>query len=161
MAGSHTGPGYNVPGVQNQMGQQGAFQYHADNQYVERVAPSANDSILNQLFNVISSNKKLQGELKQINELFKGKLKEVKELKEEKQKLEIKFVEASQNYENAKVVVLTYKTRNIRLESATEERTLELEVFFIIFICDNYIIIYDLCTLYHTHLVSLTCHYNN
>ena len=138
MAGSHPGAGH-MPVVQNNRmgyGQQGAPLY--DKQYVGRVSPNTNDDVGNKFSSVIDSNITLQNQIKQITEISKGKLmdmnskncmltEENKKLKVELEHCEVKLVEASQNYENAKVVVLTYKTRNIHLETAAKE----LEVTFV------------------------------
>lgn len=129
MAGSRPGAGH-MPGIQNnQMG------YGQQRAPFERISPSTNDNVADKFIAVIQDNIKLQDEIKQIHKLSQEKLIEIrKKLEEanlEKEKLEaelkeyeLKLVSASQDYENAKVVVLTYKTRNIHLEAAA----LELEV---------------------------------
>ena len=133
MAGSHPGAGRHMPVVQNSQmgfGQQGAPSY--GKQYAGRISPNTNDDVANKFWSVIDSNTKLHSSIKQITEFSKEKLTNVNSknrmLMEENKKLskqladcEIKLVEASQNYENAKVVVLTYKTRNIHLETAAKE----------------------------------------
>jgi len=43
-----------------------------------------------------------------------------------KEKYEIKLAESLKNYEDAKVVVLTYKTQNIRLQSLAEHNEAEI-----------------------------------
>ena len=135
MAGSRPGAGH-MPGVQNN--QIGFHQQRApiyDKQPVERISPSTNDNVADKFIAVIQDNVKLQGEIKQIQKLSQEKLTETKQklneanlekekLKAELKEYEVKLVSASQDYENAKVVVLTYKTRNIHLEAAA----LELEV---------------------------------
>lgn len=130
MESSRSGPGY-MPGVPNN--QIGLGQQEARSQYVGRPPPNSTDNpTMNQLVCIIEDNKKLRDNLKQITELCKEKLtksesscrelmKEKKKLEEDIKDIKDKLFEASQNYENAKVVVLTYKTRNIHLESAAEE----------------------------------------
>ena len=135
MAGSRPGAGH-MAGVQNNqmgLGQQRALLY--DKQPIERISPNTNNNVAEKFRTVIQDNEKLQEEIKQITELSHEKLMETKK-KLSKAKLEneklnaeleeytVKLVNALQDYENAKVVVLTYKTRNIHLEAAA----LELEV---------------------------------
>lgn len=131
MAGSHPGAG-RMPGVQNNQmgpGQQGAPFY--DKQYVGRVPPGTTDNVT-EIRTLVENNKKLQGGITQIAELSKQKLKvansKIQKLEEQLRDVELKLVEASQNYENAKVVVLTYKTRNIHLESAANELEVSLSM---------------------------------
>lgn len=139
MAGSRPGAGSHMPVVQNSQmgfGQHGAPLY--DKQYVGGISPNINDDVANKFWGVIDSNKNVRSGIERITELSKQKLmdmnsknrtlvEKVEKLKMELEHCELKLVEASQNYENAKVVVLTYKTRNIHLETAAKE----LEVNFV------------------------------
>ncbi len=135
MAGNHPGRGGHIPS-QMGFGQQGAPLY--DKQYAGRISPNTNDDVANKFCSIIERNKNVQNDIKRITELSQEKLMDLnsknrmlteknEKLKMELEHCEIKLVEASQNYENAKVVVLTYKTRNIHLETAAKE----LEVNFV------------------------------
>lgn len=129
MAGSRPGARH-MAGVQNnltELGQQGAPLY--DRQYS---APNTTDNVANKFYSVIDDNVKLQDGIKHITKLSQEKLveldrklreanAEIVKLKAEADSYSAKLVEALQNYENAKVVVLTYKTKNIRLQTAADE----------------------------------------
>lgn len=137
MAGNRPGAGGHMPVVHNSQmgfGQQGAPLY--DKQYDGRMSSNNNDDIANKFWSVIDSNRNLRSDIERITELSKEKLNEMnakncalseenKKFKTQLEHCEVKLVEALQNYENAKVVVLTYKTRNIHLETAAKE----LEVY--------------------------------
>ena len=129
-----------MPGMQSNPSRPGQQRAPCDeNQYVGRVSPNPNDDVTNNLWVAIDKNMKLQSILNQLTEMCKKNLKEsnlkVCTLSEDNKKLEtqldklrmqldeceVKLVDAVQNYENAKVVVLTYKTRNIHLEIAAKE----------------------------------------
>ena len=127
-----------MPEIQNNQsrpGQQRARLY--DGKHVGRGSPNPNDDLKNNLLIVIEKNIKLKDDLNQITEMFREKLKKSnlnvrtlldgnKKLKMQLDDCEVKLVEAVQNYENAKVVVLTYKTRNIHLETAADELEVSL-----------------------------------
>ena len=145
MTDSRPGGG-RLPGIQNdplRLGQQRARR--DENQHVGRGSPNPTDDAKNNLWIMIEKSIKLQDRLKQLTELC-GKLeksnsnvrtlsednknlkKQIDELITQLEDCKSRLVEAVQNYENAKVVVLTYKTRNIHLETAAEELEVRLTV---------------------------------
>jgi len=84
---------------------------------------------------LIDRNKELQSQLVTLSEkvrqqeVERGKvISETKEKveKDVKEQYELKLAESLQNYEDAKVVVLTYKTQNIRLQSVADHNETEI-----------------------------------